>query len=183
MKKYIKVLKCTPWSVRVHRRYNPKYEEANSDLLCECGHTYYRHYDGYEEDSSVHCKYCGCADFIPYNEVYSEEGLKEFSDYLLTLNIEQVTIDITGNHDECKLLEILMHLRRGYARHYLYSFNEDQISECINWLTNHNISAKKEAAPEIKCRFRRGRISKKPNSVNLSYIQHPPEILKDGVGW
>lgn len=28
------------------------------DILCECGHPYYRHFDSYEDMSPVGCKYC-----------------------------------------------------------------------------------------------------------------------------
>lgn len=47
--------------------YNPHYGD---DKLCKCGHTYYRHYDTYENMSPVGCKYCGwrCERFRPANE-------------------------------------------------------------------------------------------------------------------
>lgn len=41
--------------------YNPKYGD---DRTCECGHTYYRHFDTYEEMCPVGCKYCECAEFV-----------------------------------------------------------------------------------------------------------------------
>lgn len=173
MKKYIKVLKVTPWSVRFHRRYNPEYEKENEHIPCECGHIYYRHFDGYEEDSSVHCKYCGCSNFIPYTEVYSEEGLELFAEYLLSLNIETLTDRI--NHDrlsEC--LEILDHIRGGFVRYRMtYYFDEIELNACIDWLKSHDIGVKKESTPQVRARFRRGRIAKKPTSVKLSYEQKP----------
>jgi hypothetical protein len=46
--------------VVVDRIYNPKYGD---DRICECGHTYYRHFDTYEKMADVGCKYCGCATF------------------------------------------------------------------------------------------------------------------------
>lgn len=37
--------------------YNPEYGD---DKLCRCGHTYYRHFDSYENMNHVGCKYCDC---------------------------------------------------------------------------------------------------------------------------
>jgi hypothetical protein len=42
------------------RRYNPKYGD---DRICECGHTYYRHFDSYEHMAAYGCKYCNCFEF------------------------------------------------------------------------------------------------------------------------
>lgn len=47
----------------IRRRFmNPNYDE---DALCECGHPYYRHFDGFEppENQDVGCKYCDCLTF------------------------------------------------------------------------------------------------------------------------
>ena len=41
-------------------RYNPEYGD---DRICKCGHQYYRHFDSYENNSPVGCKYCECTDF------------------------------------------------------------------------------------------------------------------------
>ena len=43
--------------VTVERRYNPNYGD---DRICKCGHTYYRHFDSWENMENVGCKYCGC---------------------------------------------------------------------------------------------------------------------------
>lgn len=43
--------------VVVDRKYNPKYGD---DKICECGHTYYRHFDSYEDMYACGCKYCDC---------------------------------------------------------------------------------------------------------------------------
>lgn len=40
--------------------YNPDFGD---DKLCRCSHTYYRHFDTYEEMSPVGCKYCPCRKF------------------------------------------------------------------------------------------------------------------------
>lgn len=42
------------------RVYNRNYGD---DRVCVCGHTYYRHFDLYEEGLAVGCKYCDCAEF------------------------------------------------------------------------------------------------------------------------
>lgn len=44
----------------LQHRYNPLYPEDNK---CECGHAYYRHFDGYENELPVGCKYCNCYTF------------------------------------------------------------------------------------------------------------------------
>lgn len=46
----------------VVRLYNP---EFGNDRMCTCGHTYYRHFDFFEDadEQDVGCKYCGCAEF------------------------------------------------------------------------------------------------------------------------
>lgn len=40
--------------------YNPNYGD---DRICECGHSYDRHFDSYENMLAVGCKYCGCFEF------------------------------------------------------------------------------------------------------------------------
>ena len=40
--------------------YDPDYGDGK---LCECGHTYHRHFDPYEDNAPVGCKYCGCFEF------------------------------------------------------------------------------------------------------------------------
>lgn len=43
------------------RAYNPNYGD---DRICECGHSYYRHFDSWEEMEPVGCKYCDCYEFV-----------------------------------------------------------------------------------------------------------------------
>lgn len=47
-------------NIEVCKEYNP---EFGDDRICECGHQYYRHFDSYENNDPVGCKYCGCYDF------------------------------------------------------------------------------------------------------------------------
>ena len=42
------------------RQYNENYGD---DRVCKCGHTYYRHFDSYEDMEDAGCKYCGCHNF------------------------------------------------------------------------------------------------------------------------
>lgn len=46
--------------VTYEREYNPAYGD---DRVCVCGHAYYRHFDSYENNDPVGCKYCGCGTF------------------------------------------------------------------------------------------------------------------------
>lgn len=50
-----------PYLTVTTRVYNPDYGD---DRVCECGHTYYRHFDTYEDMRPIGCKYCSCRKFI-----------------------------------------------------------------------------------------------------------------------
>lgn len=41
-------------------KYNPKYGD---ERVCKCGHSYYRHFDSYEDMEPIGCKYCECMEF------------------------------------------------------------------------------------------------------------------------
>lgn len=41
-------------------RYNPNFGDHRE---CQCGHSYYRHFDSYENMEAIGCKYCGCKEF------------------------------------------------------------------------------------------------------------------------
>ena len=43
------------------QKYNPNYGDNRK---CVCGHTYYRHFDSWENMEPVGCKYCGCDEFV-----------------------------------------------------------------------------------------------------------------------
>jgi hypothetical protein len=47
--------------INIERRYNPDYGD---DRICKCGHSYYRHFDSYENNDPVGCKYCSCFTFV-----------------------------------------------------------------------------------------------------------------------
>lgn len=40
--------------------YNPKYGDSK---ICDCGHTYDRHFDSYYDMNACGCKYCSCYTF------------------------------------------------------------------------------------------------------------------------
>lgn len=43
---------------------SPSYDENfGDDKICKCGHSYYRHFDSWDNMYPVGCKYCGCNDF------------------------------------------------------------------------------------------------------------------------
>jgi len=45
----------------IHHNYNPNYGD---ERVCKCGHSYYRHFDTFDEMNSVGCKYCPCNNFV-----------------------------------------------------------------------------------------------------------------------
>ena len=54
--------------------YNSKFGDNRE---CECGHTYYRHFDTYENMEACGCKYCGCYEFTLSKKEIREEKLNE----------------------------------------------------------------------------------------------------------
>lgn len=57
--------KQEPYIIRevthIVREYNPEYGD---DRICECGHSYGRHFDSWEDMEPVGCKYCDCYEFV-----------------------------------------------------------------------------------------------------------------------
>ncbi len=43
-------------------KFNPNYDQTAE---CVCGHPYNRHFDSWENNDPVGCKYCECFEFIP----------------------------------------------------------------------------------------------------------------------
>ena len=60
--------------------YDPLFGD---DRVCKCGHSYYRHFDTYENMSPVGCKYCGCNEF----EERTEDDLLTVDEYIAQLEI------------------------------------------------------------------------------------------------
>ncbi len=48
------------------RVYNPNFGD---DRVCKCGHTYYRHFDSYDDMYPCGCKYCNCFRFTEEKEI------------------------------------------------------------------------------------------------------------------
>ena len=48
----------------INKKCNSHYNQKNDGKMCECGHTYYRHFDPHENMSFTGCKYCGCQEFV-----------------------------------------------------------------------------------------------------------------------
>jgi hypothetical protein len=46
--------------IMLNKPYDPNFGD---DRPCECGHPYHRHFDGYEDNAPVGCKYCVCMEF------------------------------------------------------------------------------------------------------------------------
>jgi hypothetical protein len=44
--------------------YNPLFGDEKECADPDCGHSYYRHFDSYEEMEPVGCKYCHCRSFV-----------------------------------------------------------------------------------------------------------------------
>ena len=59
--------------VVVTRHYNPKF---GNDKPCGCGHSYYRHFDSYDNMFPCGCKYCDCTTWHEQNETPTDEDLK-----------------------------------------------------------------------------------------------------------
>lgn len=44
--------------------YGPPYDsEFGDETICKCGHPYYRHFDPFDGNQHVGCKYCDCSIF------------------------------------------------------------------------------------------------------------------------
>ena len=92
------------------KKYNPNYGD---DRLCECGHTYYRHFDSWAEMENVGCKYCQCYDFqeviITPEKITEIEKLlrKEENNYFIELENDFKN----GKIDEKRYHEYLLELK------------------------------------------------------------------------
>lgn len=60
----MKDINTTPYlkgfEIRLVEKYNPNYGD---NKICKCGHSYYRHFDTYEDMEVCGCKYCVCGGF------------------------------------------------------------------------------------------------------------------------
>jgi hypothetical protein len=44
----------------IDKKYNPKFGD---ERICQCGHMYYRHFDSWDNNYPIGCKYCECEEF------------------------------------------------------------------------------------------------------------------------
>ena len=60
-------------------KYNPKFGDSR---VCRCGHTYYRHFDSYENMEACGCKYCYCSTFVEATteDIALHEELRQLKD-------------------------------------------------------------------------------------------------------
>ncbi|MEK6878572.1 MAG: hypothetical protein AABY22_03140 [Nanoarchaeota archaeon] len=49
----------------VERMYNPNYGDSR---ICICGYEYYHHFNSYDNNRNIGCKYSKCYDFIENKE-------------------------------------------------------------------------------------------------------------------
>lgn len=74
--------KQEPYIIRevthIVREYNPEYGD---DRICECGHSYYRHFDSWDNMEPVGCKYCSCYEFIEVKPGQKTRGDAEDDGY------------------------------------------------------------------------------------------------------
>ena len=106
-KPYITEIKIITQKIK---KYNPNYGD---DRLCECGHTYYRHFDSWKNMENVGCKYCPCYDFqeaiITPEKITEIEKLlrKEENNYFIELENDFKN----GKIDEKRYHEYLLELK------------------------------------------------------------------------
>lgn len=62
------------------KKYNPNYGD---NRICVCGHTYYRHFDPWNDMEAVGCKKCGCQKFV---EAKSEKYINFADDLIPIMN-------------------------------------------------------------------------------------------------
>lgn len=89
-------------SLNTRFSYNEKFGD---DRECKCGHSYYRHFDSYEEMIPIGCKYCGCYDFKEKNhKVLVIHPKDKSTDFLKTIyeDLDCTLIDYNPSTKELK---------------------------------------------------------------------------------
>lgn len=61
-------------TIKINRKYNKNYGD---EKVCQCGHSYYRHFDSYDKMEDVGCKYCNCCNFQEPPLLLREVAIKE----------------------------------------------------------------------------------------------------------
>lgn len=80
-------------------QYDPKFGDQKT---CVCGHPYERHFDGYEDNRPVGCKYCPCCKFIDPSKASPENKLAALKHELwqccvVSKNVEQAYVRLLSN--------------------------------------------------------------------------------------
>jgi hypothetical protein len=94
--------------VTVIRLYNPDYGDKR---VCVCGHSYERHFDGYEDPDhqDVGCKYCYCHNFIERTDADSDlrnlviaefAGVGACSPEIYAAKLESIALSLDTEVDE-----------------------------------------------------------------------------------
>ena len=97
------------------KKYNPNYGD---DRLCECGHTYYRHFDSWEEMDNVGCKYCRCYEFIEV--ILTPEKITELEETL-------------RKHETKRFNEIEKYFKNGWINEQTYHKQLLELNYISNW--------------------------------------------------
>ena len=77
----------------------PKLDPDHEEVDCGrpgCGHEYSRHFDGYEGDRMVGCKYCSCMDFIEPGAMGDAIMLTFFGREIGVMEGDRLDVDIEG---------------------------------------------------------------------------------------
>ena len=90
--------------VKVIKKINPKYD---MDKECKCGHPYHRHFDSYDDNYPVGCKYCSChtfeaneGQFINFDTILQEDETYAETGDCLYCGEKKVVVNI--HRHECK---------------------------------------------------------------------------------
>lgn len=79
--------------------YDPKHGD---ERRCHCGHTYYRHFDSYEDMEAVGCKYCSCQEWREPEHAVGQalarmESLPQSEDDLKITASLKALVDLIGS--------------------------------------------------------------------------------------
>lgn len=134
------------FKVEMGYNYNPNYGD---DRICKCGHSYYRHFDSYENMDAVGCKYCGCFNFEELNEedkvdfsVITEDWFKHIFDEIynnetinsieITNRIDELFIRFKLNNGSFNLINISINGKVStHMSDILLVYNENELKELI----------------------------------------------------
>ena len=97
------------------KKYNPNYGD---DRLCECGHSYYRHFDSWKDMLNVGCKYCPCLEFK--EAILTPEKIFELKETL-------------RKHETKRFNEIEKDFKNGWINEQIYHEQLLELNYISNW--------------------------------------------------